>query len=58
MNSYFHRNEFFDELQDWNYFRQVRVDHGTIVWSNGQDLCTDTLYLTSKTVRKNKTKKM
>jgi hypothetical protein len=46
MTAYFHRSEFFDELQNWNYFRQVKVDHGTVVWPNGQDLCTDTLYLT------------
>lgn len=34
----------FKELQDVNYFNQVRVVGGTIEWPNGQDLCPDTLY--------------
>ena len=25
------------------YFRSVRVEHGTIVWPNGADLCPDVL---------------
>ncbi len=35
----------FVELQDKNYFRQVKVVNGTIEWPNGQDFCPDTLYI-------------
>lgn len=38
----------FKELRDEHYFRQVKADHGTVVWPNGQDLCPDTLYLESQ----------
>lgn len=35
----------FRELRDENYFRQVRVEGGTVVWPHEQDICPDTLYL-------------
>ncbi|MCZ7649581.1 MAG: DUF2442 domain-containing protein [Planctomycetota bacterium] len=43
----------FSELQDPTYFAQARVEGGTVVWPNEQDICPDTLYeastkLTSK----------
>lgn len=38
----------FKELNDYRYFKQVRVFEGTIVWPNEQDFCPDTLYLKSK----------
>lgn len=36
----------FESLGDPGYFRQVRVDDelGTIVWPNGTDLASETLY--------------
>ena len=34
----------FQELKDPAYFRQVRVEQGTIVWPYEQDICPDTLY--------------
>ncbi len=36
----------FSQLQNLDYFRQVRVDKetGTIVWPNGADICPDVLY--------------
>ena len=37
----------FRELGDLNYFRRVRVEGGTVVWPNEQDICPDTLYLDS-----------
>lgn len=37
----------FQELQDKNYFKQVRVLDGTVVWPHEQDICPDTLYLDS-----------
>ena len=37
----------FKELQDKNYFNQVKVLDGTVVWPHEQDICPDTLYLDS-----------
>jgi hypothetical protein len=37
----------FKELKDINYFKQVKVGHGSIFWPHEQDLCPDTLYLDS-----------
>lgn len=37
----------FKELQNRNYFNQVRVLDGTVVWPHEQDICPDTLYLDS-----------
>ena len=35
----------FRELQEEAYFRQARVEGGTVVWPHEQDICPDTLYL-------------
>lgn len=40
----------FRELQDEHYFRQVRVEFGTVTWPHEQDICPDTLYLDSAKV--------
>ncbi len=37
----------FRELQEEAYFRQARVEGGTVVWPHEQDICPDTLYLES-----------
>lgn len=37
----------FKELRDFNYFKQVTVSDGTVVWPHEQDICPDTLYLGS-----------
>jgi len=34
----------FQELRDINYFKQARVEGGTVVWPHEQDICPDTLY--------------
>ena len=34
----------FQELKDLSYFKQARVDGGTVVWPHEQDVCPDTLY--------------
>jgi hypothetical protein len=34
----------FTELRDISYFKQARVESGTVVWPHGQDICPDTLY--------------
>lgn len=38
----------FRELKDKNYFKKVRVNHGTVVWPHEQDICPDTLYIESR----------
>jgi hypothetical protein len=38
----------FEELRNKNYFKQAKVDHGTVVWPHEQDICPDTLYLDSE----------
>ena len=38
----------FKELQDLSVFNSVTPFLGSIQWSNGVDLCPDTLYLDSK----------
>jgi len=35
----------FKEIQDKAIFNSVRVNHGTIEWANGADLCPDCVYL-------------
>ena len=39
---------FFKELQNLDYFNEVKVVHGSIQWPNGQDICPDRLYNESK----------
>ncbi len=41
----------FQELKDKDYFKQVKVSGGTVVWPHEQDICPDTLYIDS--VKKN-----
>lgn len=38
----------FKELQEMSVFNSVKPFLGSIQWSNGLDLCPDTLYLESK----------
>ena len=38
----------FVELNDINYFRQVRVAFNTVQWPHEQDFAPETLYLESK----------
>ncbi len=38
----------FQELRNMNYFKQAKVEHGTVVWPHEQDICPDTLYLDSE----------
>ena len=38
----------FEELRYINYFKQVKLWDGTVVWPHEQDICPDTLYLDSR----------
>jgi hypothetical protein len=40
----------FHEFRDIEYFRQARVDGGTVVWPHEQDICPDTLYEDSRKI--------
>ena len=42
--------EFFRELKDLNYFKQVRIAFGTVQWPHEQDISPETLYLESVAV--------
>ena len=33
----------FTELKDYNYFRNARIEYGTITWQNGQDFSPNTI---------------
>ena len=37
--------EVFKELNDFNYFKKVKLAFGTIQWPNEQDIAPDTLFL-------------
>lgn len=38
----------FTEFRDIHYFKQARVEGGTVVWPHEQDICPDTLYEDSR----------
>ena len=38
------RGEWYGELREPDYFRQVKTDGFTVVWPHGQDICPDELY--------------
>lgn len=40
----------FRELREKSYFKQARVEYGTVTWPHEQDICPDTLYLDSVNV--------
>ncbi|MBK9072403.1 MAG: DUF2442 domain-containing protein [Myxococcales bacterium] len=40
----------FHALRDPGFFRQCRVERGTVTWPDGTDFCPDTLYLESKPI--------
>jgi len=42
----------FRELKDPGLFNSVKPFLGSIQWKNGQDLCPDTLYLESKSLKR------
>jgi hypothetical protein len=40
-------SSFFKELQDWEYFKQVKVAGRTVQWPHEQDIAPETLYMES-----------
>ncbi len=38
----------FKELKNRELFFSVKVENGTVSWTNGQDFCPDTIYLDGK----------
>lgn len=40
----------YSQLKDNAYFNAVKPDGFTIVWLNGQDICPDDLYYSSKAI--------
>jgi len=41
----------FSELSDYSIFQTAKVEYGTVNWSNGLDICPDTLYIESKILK-------
>lgn len=42
----------FKKLKDINIFNNVKIRFGTISWENDIDMCADSLYETSKNIKK------
>lgn len=36
----------FEPLKEVEYFKRFRVEHGTLIWPNGADVCHSVLYRT------------
>ena len=45
-------------LRDIDYFKQARVEYGTVTWPHEQDICPDTLYLDSEPHRRAPTREL
>lgn len=41
----------FKKLKDINVFNNVKIKYGTVSWENDIDMCADSLYETSKTIK-------
>ena len=53
LSSYPNKHNVFEPFLDLAYFRRFRVEHGTLVWGDGEvDIAPETLYMraTGKTV--------
>jgi len=43
-------SDYFKQLEDWNYFRQVKIKGEVVAWPNEQDIAPETLYIESKRI--------
>lgn len=44
------KGEWYGKLRSYEYFKQVSTDGFTVVWPDGQDICSDELYDLGKLV--------
>ncbi len=59
LSDYPNENNVFQPFLDMNYFRDFRIEYGTIIWGKGElDIAPETLYTiaTGKTIRYNSIK--
>jgi len=43
-------SDYFRQLENWLYFRKVKVVNGVVTWPNEQDIAPETLYLDSSPI--------
>lgn len=42
----------FTELKDYNYFKNARLEYGTICWAHGQDFSPETIEIKMEKIQK------
>ena len=44
--------DFYKNLKDKEYFKNVKPYNETVIWENGEDVCPEDLYYNSKAIKK------